>query len=110
KGSRQGALLTAVARDTEMTDTEYLARCCAEYFKAALAGVPAGLGLVNYTSVSPAAFPALLARGLGLTPADDALAVMLEQFKYHSKDDKDAQEFQGDSREKSKAVSVTDKA
>jgi len=110
KGSRQGALLTALPRETEMTDTEYLARCCAEYFKAALAGVPGGLHVINYTSISPASFPALLSRGLSVVPGEDALAVMLEQFKYHSKDDKDAQEFQGDSREKSKAVSVTDKA
>jgi hypothetical protein len=110
KGSRQADLLTGISHDTDMTDTEYLARCCAEYFKAALAGVDDGLHVVNYTAISPQTFPALLSRGLSISPSEVELKVMQEQFKYHSKDDKDDKEFQADSREKSKSVSVTDKA
>jgi len=112
KGSRQAELLTGVsyAETPNMTDTEYLAHCCAEYFKAALAGVADGLHVINYTSLSPETFPALLSRGMSVRPGEDELKVMVEQFKYHSKDDGDTKEFQGDSKEKAKSVSPTDKA
>jgi len=112
KGSRQGALLVNDdnADTSGMTDLEYLARCTAQYMKAALKGTEAGLKVLNYSSVTPENFATILECGLSFNPGEDELAVMREQFKYHSKDDKDSKEFQVDNAEKSKTISDADKA
>ena len=112
KGGRQAPILIGDTKaDTmDMSDTEYLAHCCAQYFRAALGGVKDGLKVLNYTSLGPEHFPEILSRALQVNPTEDELTLMVEQFKYHSKDDQNTQEFRGDSDEKSKSVPFAERA
>ena len=83
-----------------MTDTDYLTRCFAHYFKVALHADPARLSHLNYTNISAETFPDILDRGLDFRPTAADLDLMAEQFQYHSKDDSDKKAFKADGAEK----------
>jgi len=106
KGTREAAFLTgAPAQQTAtMDDTSYLAHCYARYFEVALRAADKGLRVLNYTGLSPRTFPDILDRGLGFRPSRETLALMLEQFRFHSKDDSNSTEFRADSAEKRAAL------
>ena len=112
KGSPQAELVAGHgAKSTrEMSDVEYLARSCANYFETALANVPGGLTVLNYRAISRANFPAILERGLGVSLAAEDFAVAQEQFSFHSKDDGDAKQFQSDEAVKKKSIAADDQA
>jgi hypothetical protein len=110
KGGRQASFLIGEkgAPTAGMTDIEYLAHCYANYFKTALEAVRHGIHLVNYTDITPATFPAILGRGLAAEIPDDDMSVMLEQFRFHSKDDEDATKFEPDVEQKIASISQDD--
>ncbi|KRA84495.1 hypothetical protein [Altererythrobacter sp. Root672] len=101
KGRRQaGFLMGGDWRATQdMGDVEYLAHCFAHYLDVA-EQAPGRIVHVNYKDIDPASFPTILERGLNFKPDGAELALMLEQFRFHSKDDSDKQQFQLDSAEK----------
>ncbi len=91
-----------------MDEIEYLAHCFARYL--GFAGQMDGrVALVNYTDIKPEKFAAILDRGLDFRPAPDELALMLEQFNFHSKDDNNQQQFTSDSAQKRASISETDR-
>ncbi|OGS54241.1 MAG: hypothetical protein A3J40_00350 [Erythrobacter sp. RIFCSPHIGHO2_12_FULL_63_10] len=101
KGRRQAGFLTGLDWRTtaDMGTVEYLALCFARYLK--LAEETSGrVAHVNYTAINPENFPQMLSRGLNFDPGPDELALMQEQFHFHSKDDSDQQKFRSDSAEK----------
>ncbi|WP_374764729.1 hypothetical protein [Yunchengibacter salinarum] len=112
RGTRQAAMLTGldVCETHDMSDTAYLAACYAAYFRTALgAGAEDGLSVLNYIWLKkPDHFRDILVRGLGYEPDVADLAVMQEQFRYHSKDDTDKATFSGDSAEKQAALDNQD--
>lgn len=111
KGRRQAGFLTGLPwQDTiAMPDVEYLARIFARYLELAdEAG--ARVADINYRSINPDNFPAMLSRGLKFDPGTDELALMCEQFRFHSKDDSDSQTFKDDSAAKQSEISDADKA
>jgi hypothetical protein len=110
KGRRQaGFMMGGDWRVTQdMGDVEYLARCFAHYLDVA-ARDSGRVAHVNYKDINPANFPAILARGLNFKPDSAELALMLEQFRFHSKDDNDQQLFKVDSAEKLASMSDEDK-
>ena len=110
KGGRQAGFLVGdrTADTATMTDIEYLARCYANYFKTALSAVHHGIHLVNYTDITPATFPAILGRGLDAKIPEDEMSIMLEQFRFHSKDDEDATKFEPDTEQKIASISDED--
>lgn len=109
KGRRQAGFLTGLDwQDTvAMGDVEYLARIFARYLELA---DEAGIASINYTEINPANFPAMLSRGLKFDPGADELALMCEQFRFHSKDDSDSKTFHDDSAGKRAEISPEDKA
>lgn len=111
KGRRQAGFLSGVDwQDTgAMGEVEYLAHCFAHYL--AFAHTMEGrVGLLNYVDIRPDNFADILARGLGFTPPPEELALMLEQFNYHSKDDQNQQQFRADSAAKRAAIPPQDQA
>ena len=88
-----------------MSDSEYLAKCYSNYFRAMLSDVENKLALLNYRDLSTTRFVDVLNRGLNFQSSPDDLKTMLEQFRFHSKDDSDATEFKSDSDIKRAAVS-----
>jgi hypothetical protein len=110
KGRRQAGFLTGMDwhETVDMDDVRYLAICFAEYFRVALAA-PGGVTHINYTNINPANFPAILRQGLRFDPGEEEFALMVEQFRFHSKDDSDKQEFKSDSAEKRASISDADK-
>jgi len=88
-----------------MSDSEYLAKCYSNYFRAMLSGVENKLALLNYRDLSTTRFADVLNRGLNFQSSPDDLKTMLEQFRFHSKDDSDATEFTSDSDIKRATVS-----
>ncbi|MCB2066493.1 MAG: hypothetical protein KDE15_07620 [Erythrobacter sp.] len=111
KGRPQAGFLTGLdwQATVDMGNVEYLARIFARYLELAHAA-SGKIAHINYVDINPANFPAMLARGLDFTPADDELALMLEQFKFHSKDDSNSQVFKEDSAAKRDEISAEDKA
>lgn len=111
KGRPQSGLLADTDwRDTQaMGEVEYLARCFANYLTVAEASARP-VAHVNYRDINPASFPVMLARGLDFDPGADELALMLEQFRFHSKDDSDSKAFTADSAAKQDAIAEADKA
>jgi hypothetical protein len=110
KGRPQAGFLTGLDwRETvAMDDVRYLAICFAEYFRVALAA-GGRVTHVNYTDISPETFPAMLREGLRFAPDDGEFELMVEQFRYHSKDDSDKAVFSPDGAEKRAAMSAADK-
>lgn len=111
KGRRQAGFLTGLPwQDTvAMGDVEYLARIFARYLELAdQAGTR--VADINYRSINPDNFPAMLSRGLKFDPGADELALMCEQFRFHSKDDSDSQTFKDDSTAKQSEISAEGKA
>lgn len=111
KGRQQAGFLSGADwQDTADMDTvEYLARCFARYLDFA-DQAKGKVAHVNYTAINPDNFPAMLSRGLNFDPGADELALMNEQFRFHSKDDSDSQTFQSDSEQKRSEISDSDKA
>jgi len=111
KGRPQAGFLSGLDwRATEaMSEVEYLAHCFARYLGFA-AQMKDRVGLLNYVDIKPENFAAILARGLDFRPEEDELALMLEQFRYHSKDDNDTQQFRSDSAEKRGSIPAQDQA
>lgn len=111
KGRMQGGFLANCDwRETAaMGEVEYLARCFAHYLQVAEKSAGPVVH-VNYRQINPANFPAMLERGLGLESDPQELALMLEQFRFHSKDDSDSKAFKADSAAKQAALSDDDKA
>jgi hypothetical protein len=111
KGRKQAGFLTGLDwRETvDMGNVEYLARIFARYLELAdEAG--SRVSNINYVDINPANFPAMLSRGLHFDPGVDELALMIEQFQFHSKDDSDSQTFKEDSAQKRAEISDEDKA
>ena len=111
KGRRQAGFLTGLDwQDTvDMGNVEYLARIFARYLE--LADAASGrVAHVNYVDINPDNFPAMLARGLNFDPGADELALMIEQFRFHSKDDSDGKVFTDDSKAKRDEIADADKA
>lgn len=111
KGRPQAGFLSGADwQDTiQMNTVEYLARCFARYLEfAEQAG--GRVAHVNYTAINPDNFPAMLSRGLNFDPGAEELALMSEQFRFHSKDDSDSKEFASDSAEKRAAIPAADQA
>lgn len=111
KGRRQAGFLTGVDWEStvDMGNVEYLSLCFKRYLELALATKSPRVSHVNYTSINPENFPAMLARGLDFDPGAEELALMLEQFQFHSKDDSDKQQFKADSAEKRASMPDEDK-
>lgn len=111
KGQPLAGFLTGLSwQDTAaMDDTRYIATCIANYMRTALA-MGDGVKLVNYLNITPTNFPRILRDGLGYDPLQAELALMLEQFRYHAKDDKDSAVFVADSAQKQRSVPVDEKA
>jgi len=113
RGSRQAAFLSGLepARERAVDDIEYLGRCYARYFEAALRGAgDDSLVLVNYDTLkSPAALARVLQRGFGFEPGAHELALMQEQFRFYSKDDADRLGFEADSAEKSASLDAAER-
>lgn len=110
KGKRQAGFLTGLDwRETvEMRDVEYLAHCFARYFETAKKNV-GRISPLNYVDITQENFPTILKRGLQFDPGGDEMALMLEQFKYHSKDDSNQKRFKSDREEKRASITETDK-
>lgn len=107
KGTRLSKFL-AVAEPSEtsaMNDSEYLAKCYSNYFRVMLSAVENKLALLNYRDLNPTSFVDVLSRGLNFQSSPEDLATMLQQFRFHSKDDSDVTEFKSDSDTKRAAVS-----
>ncbi len=111
KGRPQAGFLTGLPwRETiDMDEKKYLAICFAEYFRKALAA-GGTVKHVNYTAISPESFPVMLREGLHFEPGEDEFALMVEQFRFHSKDDGDKAVFVPDSADKQRSISAEDKA
>ncbi|GAK32975.1 hypothetical protein AQ1_00856 [alpha proteobacterium Q-1] len=111
KGTAQGAFLSGLPVDIgkKLSDVDYLAACYAQYFEAVL-GCKANLSLVNYRDLGPNSFTQIIERGLGLFPDDHERLEMLEQFRYHSKDDNNASRFEDDRKAKQMALTDEEKA
>lgn len=108
KGNRLGALISGGPAKNPVgeTDIQYLARCTANYFRAALVSADnKDLKLVNYRSISPETFEDILNRGLDLHPSRIELETMKKQFRFHSKDDGNATEFRSDGLQKASLLS-----
>jgi len=113
KGNRLGALISrgAAGADTHESDIQYLARCTANYFRAALEAAGHGdLTLLNYRNISPETFEDILNRGLSLHPSRVELETMKKQFRFHSKDDANEKEFRGDGARKASLIPDDGKA
>lgn len=110
KGKRQAGFLTGLDwRETaQMDDVTYLAICFARYLQLA-ERAPCGVSLVNYIDINPENFPVMLTKGLHFDPGEDEFALMVEQFRFHSKDDTDSQKFRSDSAEKRASMSEADR-
>ena len=110
KGRRQAGFLTGLDwRETiEMSDVRYLAICFAEYFRLALNSGDK-VTHINYTDISPETFPVILRKGLRFEPGEGEFELMVEQFRFHSKDDSDKAVFTSDSAEKQSEISDADK-
>jgi len=110
KGRRQAGFLTGLDwRTTQDMDTvEYLALCFARYLRLA-EGASGRVAHVNYPAINQANFPQILSRGLNFDPGADELALMQEQFQFHSKDDSDQQKFRSDSAEKRASIPDADR-
>jgi Sulfotransferase family len=91
KGQPRAASLTGLPpeRTVELSDVTYLAHCFAHYFRIVLqAADRCDLHLLDYEHTrDPGCFPAILARGLALQADPAELGLMLQQFRYYSKDD-----------------------
>lgn len=111
KGRRQAGFLTGLPwQDTiAMGDVEYLARIFARYLELAHAA-GGRVANINYCAINPDNFPVMLDRGLHFDPGAEELALMGEQFRFHSKDDSDSQTFKDDSAAKQSEISDEDKA
>ncbi|MFZ5608231.1 MAG: hypothetical protein ACOY99_01320 [Pseudomonadota bacterium] len=110
KTTRQAGLLTGGDADEAamLSDTAYLARCYAQYFRAALAVKSERIAYLDYVDIKPQSFEMILHQGLHFMPRPDELASMLEQFQFHSKDDTDGSVFSGDAETKRAAISGED--
>lgn len=91
-----------------MDEVEYLAHCFARYLGFALQ-MGDQVKLLNYVDIKPGNFADILARGLDFRPGADELALMLEQFNFHSKDDSNKQQFTSDSAEKRASIPDADR-
>lgn len=111
KGRRQAGFLAGVDwQETQgMGDVEYLARCFARYLDVA-SQAKGHVAQVNYRDINPANFPAMLARGFQFDPGAGELALMAQQFAFHSKDDSDSRKFTSDSARKQSEIADEDKA
>lgn len=110
KGKRQAGFLSGLDwRDTgAMGDADYLAHCFARYLqRAGEAARP--VSLVNYRDITPANFATLLKAGLRYDPDASELGLMLDQFRFHAKDDTDQQAFRPDSEEKRASMAEADR-
>ncbi len=111
KGRVQAGFLTGgdhmATRD--MSDAAYLSKCFAEYFRVALSAEQDGLKHINYLNINAENFPKIIGEGLHFTPDAAELALMAEQFQYHSKDDSDKTQFRPDGAEKRAAMPDADK-
>ncbi|PKP93691.1 MAG: hypothetical protein CVT75_05690 [Alphaproteobacteria bacterium HGW-Alphaproteobacteria-14] len=110
KGRRQAGFLSGHdwRATAAMDEIEYLAHCFARYLRFA-AQMDGRAALVNYTDIKPEKFADMLDRGLDFRPDADQLALMLEQFNFHSKDDNNQQQFTSDSAQKRASISETDR-
>jgi len=111
KGRPQAGFLSGLdwGQTGAMETVEYLAHCFARYL--AFAGTMGDrVALLNYTAIRPENFAAILERGLHFVPEAGELALMLEQFHFHSKDDGDTQKFRSDSAQKRASIAEGDRA
>lgn len=111
KGRPQAGYLSGLDWRTtqQMEKVAYLAHCFARYLEFA-AKMDDRVALLNYTDIKPERFGDILARGLDFAPASDELALMVEQFAFHSKDDNNKQQFKSDSAEKRASIPEADRA
>lgn len=111
KGRPQAGFLSGLNwRSTQaMAEAEYLAHCFARYLGFA-AQMSEQVSLLNYCDIKPENFADILTRGLDFQPAEGELALMLEQFQFHSKDDNNQQQFKADSAEKRASIPERDRA
>ncbi|GAA0279943.1 hypothetical protein GCM10009127_21320 [Alteraurantiacibacter aestuarii] len=110
KGRRQAGFLTGLdwQSTAAMDDVSYLSRCFARYLELA-EQAPGDVTHVNYTNINPDNFPAMIRQGLRFDAGEEEFALMLEQFRFHSKDDSDKQQFRADSEEKRESMADADK-
>lgn len=107
---RQAAFLSGLdgAALAKADDTAYLAACYARYLQHALAA-RADLAVVDYRDLTAANFAAVIEDGLDFRVSEADLQFMLEQFRFHSKDDSDSDRFRDDRVEKQHALSPEDR-
>ena len=110
KGTREAEFLTGHAIDetTAMGDVAYLAECYARYFETVGGSSLEKLSWLNYADLKAERFADIVARGLEFRPEESVLASMLEQFRFHSKDDSDSTTFKADSDDKRQAMAQED--
>lgn len=92
-----------------LDDVEYLAACYARYFDVAL-NAGANPALLNYRQLTPANLFDILHRAFGYEPAAADRERMLEQFRFHSKDDSDQAVFADDSTSKQQALTAAQRS
>ncbi|MGD8326135.1 MAG: sulfotransferase [Sphingomonadales bacterium] len=112
KGSDKGAFLSQsdVEAHQALSDTAYLARCYAHYFKAVLNHFESDISCIEYPEITARNLKHILNQGLGYFPSDAELDLMREQFAFHSKDDDDTKKFEDDTQQKRDAISAIDTA
>ena len=112
KGTRKAEFLTGKSVDDTMamSDVAYLAECYARYFETIGASSMSRLSWLNYTDLKAERFAAIVARGLTFEPEESVLNDMLEQFRFHSKDDSDKTAFKADSDDKRESMAADDQA
>ena len=105
KGQPQAGFLTGLPwQETAAMDRyPYLATCIGNYLRTALAAGDR-LRVVNYLDIKPDTFVRMLGEGLRYVPPESEVGPMLEQFRFHAKDDSDSAVFVSDSAEKQSAV------
>lgn len=101
-----GLPLTEVAR---LDAVEYLAVCYGRYFEVA-AEAAARPWLLNYRQLTPDRLFDIVRRAFSFEPEPTDRERMLEQFKYHSKDDSDRAVFADDSADKQQALTDPQRA
>ncbi|GER08727.1 hypothetical protein GCM10007972_25700 [Iodidimonas muriae] len=111
RGTDQGAFLTGLPREkgAELSDVDYLTACYARYFEV-VEDAKCNLSLVNYRDLGPHSFTRVAEQGLDLCLKEDDRLAMLEQFRYHSKDDSNSSTFSDDRAAKQAALSEDERA
>lgn len=111
KGTREGSFLSGRnhADTASMSGIDYLTKCYANYFRAALSAEGADMTYLNYHHLQAKNFSAILRHAFGYEPSTNELDLMRTQFEHHAKDDTDRTRFTDDRAIKQATISHDDR-